>query len=235
MNGRDMTAHPILGWTPAAVVFDCDGTLMDSEQHWQQARDLVLRGHGCAPDADFAERAKGLHYAECGRLMAETAGEPALAEQMTRQLLTTFRKLVAEDPVTMPGAVELVRRTSRFATLAVASNCPRDVVESCLDTAGLRGHFAHIVVPGDAVRPKPHPDVYLTAVRRCGADPADSLAVEDSLCGIQAASRAGMRVLGVGPRPGPEETALVDMWVSSLADPELLAWAENRVPRGTAG
>ncbi|MDT3398052.1 HAD family phosphatase [Streptomyces sp. B1866] len=229
------TTEQFLAWTPAAVVFDCDGTLMDTERHWEEARELVLRGYGVAPDPEFAARTKGLHYTECGQLLAEAAQRPDLAEEMTAQLLQNFRRLVAKDPVTTPGAEELVRRTSRFAPLAVASNCPLDVVESCLDTAGLLPYFAHIVVPGEGVLPKPHPDVYLTATSRCGAPPADSLAVEDSRAGLQAAARAGLSVLGVGPQPSRQDVALADMWVRSLGEPDLLAWAESRVPRQRAG
>lgn len=226
-----MTAHPILDWTPTAVVFDCDGTLMDTERHWQAARDNVLLGYGFPPDAEFAEAAKGVHYTECGRLMARVAGRPDLAGEMTAQLLDTFRKLVADNPVTSPGAERMVVATARFAPLAVASNCPRDVVESCLESVGLLRYFEQVVVPGDGVRPKPDPDVYRTAVRALGALPADALAVEDSYCGLRSAADAGLRVLGVGPDPSPEATALADLWVPTLAEPSLLAWVADRMPR----
>ncbi|KIF77647.1 hydrolase [Streptomyces sp. 150FB] len=225
-----MTASRVLSWTPAAIVFDCDGTLMDTERHWQDARSNVLGAYGFAPAPDFAERAKGLHYTECGCLMAAESGHPELGEVMTGQLLAEFRALVADNPLTMPGARALVQDVSRFAPLAVASNCPAEVVESCLETAGLREYFDHLVVPDETIRPKPHPDVYLTAAGLCGVEPSDTLAIEDSLCGVQAAVRAGMRVLGAGPRPSEETEALTDLWVRSLDDPELRMWACDRVP-----
>lgn len=225
---------PPLSWTPAAVVFDCDGTLMDTERHWQDARDMTLRAFGLHAAPGFAERAKGLHYTECGQLMADEAGRPELGGELTDELLAGFRTLVAARPTTMPGAPELVAHAAKFAPLAVASNCPADVVETCLSTAGLLPYFDHIVVPDDAVRPKPAPDVYLTAVRLCGADPAQSLAVEDSACGVEAALRAGLRVLGVGPWPGEEAAARVDLWVKRLDDPDVFAWAGRRAARALA-
>ncbi|MFI5754765.1 HAD family hydrolase [Streptomyces sp. NPDC051569] len=225
-----MTAQRILSWTPAAIVFDCDGTLMDTERHWQDARILALREYGFTPAAGFAERAKGLHYTECGRLMAEEAGHPELGADMTDGLLAHFRTLVADNPMTMPGARQLVEAAAKFAPLAVASNCPKEVVEACLGDAGLLDLFDHIVVPGGEIRPKPHPDVYLTATRLCGAEPADTLAVEDSLCGIRSAVQAGMRIIGVGPWPGEQTVDLVDLWVRSLDEPEVCAWAGERVP-----
>ncbi|MGW8671693.1 HAD family hydrolase [Streptomyces niveus] len=226
-----MSSERVLSWTPSAIVFDCDGTLMDTEKHWQDAREHALGEYGLIAAPGFADRAKGLHYTECGRLMAVESGHPDLTEELTGGLLRIFLELVAENPVTMPGARELVASAATFAPLAVASNCPREVVESCLDTADLRDYFDHIVVPDAGTRPKPQPDVYLTAARRCGAEPADALAVEDSLCGVEAASRAGMRILGVGPWPGERTTAMVDLWVSSLAEPNLSRWADARIPQ----
>ncbi|MFD6328902.1 HAD family hydrolase [Streptomyces niveus] len=226
-----MSSERVLSWTPSAIVFDCDGTLMDTEKHWQDAREHALGQYGLIAAPGFADRAKGLHYTECGRLMAVESGHPDLTEELTGGLLRIFLELVAENPVTMPGARELVSSAATFAPLAVASNCPREVVESCLDTADLRDYFDHIVVPDAGTRPKPQPDVYLTAARRCGAEPADALAVEDSLCGVEAASRAGMRILGVGPWPGERTTAMVDLWVSSLAEPNLSRWADARIPQ----
>jgi len=224
-----MTGNSLLSWTPAAIVFDCDGTLMDSECHWVEARELVLRGYGVTTPEGFGERTKGLHYSECGLVLAEAAGIPASrAEQTTAQLLEHFRKLVAADPVTIPGAYELVERAARFAPLAVASNCPRDVVESGLAHAGMLTHFAEVFVPDANLRPKPDPDLYLAATRACGATPEVTLAVEDSYCGILSASRAGLRVLGVGANPSDEELRLVDMWVTTLADPDLVEWAATR-------
>ncbi|MEU9335516.1 HAD family phosphatase [Streptomyces sp. NPDC048290] len=224
-----MTLHRILSWTPAAVVFDCDGTLMDTERHWVEARERVLDEVGLTPPAGFAERAKGLHYTECGRLMAEVTRRPDLGRDLADGLLRHFRALVCEQPLTMPGAREMVQAAATFAPLAVASNCPREVVESCLDNAGLLGYFRAVVVPDGEVRPKPHPDTYLTAAQLCRAAPGDALAVEDTQCGILAAARAGLRVLGVGPWPGAENTALTDLWVDTLKDPRLVAWAAERV------
>ncbi|WP_328465185.1 HAD family hydrolase [Streptomyces sp. NBC_00448] len=222
-----MTPHPLFSWTPAAIVFDCDGTLMDTERHWQDARDLTLRDFQLVTEDGFAERSKGLHYTECGQLMADESGRPELGGELTERLLGHFRTLVAADPQTMPGAGELVANAAKFAPLAVASNCPLDVVETCLRTAGLRQHFDHIVVPGPGIRPKPYPDVYLTAARLCGAAPTDSLAVEDSACGIEAATRAGLRTMGVGPWPGEDLAATVDIWVASLDDPNIFSWSSR--------
>ncbi|MFJ8791758.1 HAD family hydrolase [Streptomyces sp. NPDC102462] len=240
-------APSLLDWSPEAVVFDCDGTLMNTERHWQDARMRALRAFGLRPSPGFAERAKGVHYTDCGRLMAEEAHKPELTAELTQALLANFLELVASDPVTMPGAAEFVRSLSGRLPLAVASNCPLEVVEECLSRARLRRHFRHIVVPSGmppdtpgaepaagtpgVVRPKPWPDVYATAAQLCGARPHDALAVEDSLTGIESAWRAGLRVLGVGPRPSEADAQRADLWVPALHSPLLRAWVRDRVPR----
>ncbi|MBB5935491.1 HAD superfamily hydrolase (TIGR01509 family) [Streptomyces zagrosensis] len=226
-----MTENSLFSWSPAAVVFDCDGTLMDTESHWQDARWMVLRDFGITPAAGFAERAKGMHYTACGQLMADEAGKPYLGEDLARGLLEHFTARVAENPVTMPGAVGLVRLLSPHMPLAVASNCPRDTVESGLGRARLLDHFQHIVVPGDGLRAKPWPDVYAAAANLCGVECEQALAVEDSLTGVEAARRAGMRVLGVGQRPAGGGATRADLWVHSLQDLDLVDWLRTQVQR----
>ncbi|MEH0399201.1 HAD family phosphatase [Streptomyces sp. B21-088] len=224
-----MTARNILAWSPSAIVFDCDGTLMDTERHWQEARNATFRVFGLKPPAGFADRAKGVHYTECGALMAHETGKPDLAGDMAATLLSTFTALVDEDPVTIPGAAALVQSAARHLPLAVASNCPRTMVESCLDRAGLLGYFSHVVVAGEGVRPKPEPDLYSSAVRLCGVPPTESLAVEDSLTGMESARRAGLRVIGIGPRPPGPDAEQADLWVESLADRNLVLWARSYI------
>ncbi|MFD3972540.1 HAD family hydrolase [Streptomyces cyaneofuscatus] len=232
-----ITEQPFRGWSPEAVVFDCDGTLMDTEQHWQDARGRAFRDFGLRPAPGFAERAKGVHYLDCGRMMAEEADKPDLAPELTESLLAHFMECVADDPVTMPGAAEFVQSLSGRLPLAVASNCPLEVVERSLEQAGLLSHFGHIVVPSDPgsagaatssadggtlIRPKPWPDVYATAAQLCGARSERALAVEDSFTGIESARRAGLRVVGVGKRPADGRESTVDLWVPTLHAPELL-------------
>ncbi|MEV8553866.1 HAD family phosphatase [Streptomyces glaucescens] len=229
-------AQDLLDWTPDAVVFDCDGTLMDSERHWQEARVRAFREYGLQPPPGFAAQATGLHYEDCGRLMARSVHKPELVEGLTAALLDHFLALVTDEPATMPGATQLVRLLSGRLPLAVASNCPRVVVEGSLTRAGLREHFQYIVVPdaGDGIRPKPHPDVYAVAARLCGVPPQRALAVEDTLTGVEAARRAGLRVLGVGPRPEGDGAVRADLWLPALHAPELLDWARSCDHRGSA-
>ncbi|MEV6886561.1 MULTISPECIES: HAD family phosphatase [unclassified Streptomyces] len=251
-------SRTLRNWSPEAVVFDCDGTLMDTERHWQDARTRAFREFGLPTPPGFAERAKGVHYLDCGRLMAQETNKPDLAADLSASLLRHFLSLVAEDPLTMPGAPEFVRLCARRLPLAVASNCPLEVVDESLHRAGLRRYFRHVVVPTvqpehsrgpgpgpvteetpeqpeQAVRPKPWPDVYSRAARLCGVPPRAALAVEDSLTGIESAARAGLRVLGVGPLPEGGDCGRSDAWIPRLDCEEALTWVRqpSTVPTGS--
>ncbi|MFE5259212.1 HAD family hydrolase [Streptomyces coelicoflavus] len=240
-------SRTLADWSPEAIVFDCDGTLMDTERHWQDARTRAFREFGLPTPPGFAERAKGVHYLDCGRLMAQETNKPDLAADLSAALLRHFLSLVTEDPLTMPGASEFVRLCSRRLPLAVASNCPLEVVDESLLRAGLRRYFRHVVVPTvqpehsrgpspaaeeedgeeQAVRPKPWPDVYSRAARLCGVSPRAALAVEDSLTGVESAARAGLRVLGVGPLPHDGDRGRADVWIPGLDCEEALAWVRS--------
>ncbi|MFD5552595.1 HAD family hydrolase [Streptomyces sp. NPDC127068] len=217
---------------PAALVFDCDGTLVDTESHWQAARMRSFSEFGLKAPPGFAERAAGVHYTECGSLMAEETGTPELADALTQALLSHFTELADTAPTTMPGAEDLVRLVSGRLPLAVASNCPAAVVEASLGRAGLLDHFDHLVVPDEELRPKPEPDLYSRAADLCGTPPGDTLAFEDSLTGIEAARRAGLRVVGVGRQPGWQEHP-ANWWVDTLDALELVSWMRGTLPDAT--
>ncbi|WP_445397772.1 HAD family hydrolase [Streptomyces sp. LE64] len=222
-----MTVSAVLSTAPAAVVFDCDGTLVDNESHWQSARVHAFADFGLKAPPDFAAKAAGVHYVECGLLMAEEAGKPELAEELTQSLLSHFTALADAVPVVLPGAAELVRLLSGRVPLAVASNCPAAVVEASLGRTGLLKHFDHLVVPDEDLRPKPEPDLYAKAAELCGTEGPATLAVEDSLTGIEAAHRAGLKVIGVGePAPAHRGTT-ADWWVAGLDDPDLVTWVRS--------
>ncbi|RAJ29848.1 HAD superfamily hydrolase (TIGR01509 family) [Kitasatospora sp. SolWspMP-SS2h] len=211
---------------PRAVVFDCDGTLLDTEHLWQAAREDVLARLGAAPSRDLLDEVKGMHYEECGRRLAEHTGRPDQGARCARALLERYEERAREGTRAMPGAVSLLRTLDNGRIpLAVASNCPVKVVSSGLEAVRIAAHFDALVVPGEGIRPKPAPDVYLQAVRRLGTQARHAVAVEDSEAGAAAAKEAGLRVLLVTPDPTEQGRRFVDAWTPSLESPEARRWA----------
>jgi HAD superfamily hydrolase (TIGR01509 family) len=112
---------------------------------------------------------------------------------------------VRRDAPALPGAVELVGALRGAGVpVGVASNSPHVLVDASLRSAGLHEAFAAVVSAQDVARGKPAPDVYLEACRRLDADPAQSVALEDSPTGVEAARAAGLHVIGVPSLEGVE-------------------------------
>jgi HAD superfamily hydrolase (TIGR01509 family) len=184
-----------------AVIFDLDGTLVDSEPLSKIAwrRVLALHGHDLS-DAEITA-AQGLRFAESYAKFARALVLPPLDvvwSDYSRLLYASYD----EELVIFADAVTTARQLHADGVpLALATSSQRERLERTLASAGLAGLFA-VTVAGDEVdRGKPAPDGYLAAARLLGVDPADCVAVEDSQAGIDAARAAGMPVLAV-TRPG---------------------------------
>ncbi len=206
---RQEPSCPGPGRPPAAVLFDLDGTLVDSEAlHARSAlevlaeagvRDLgeeALAGYVGWPELPFWE--------DLRRRFGLQAGAAELAARRTTRLLELFRDRGARP---LPGARSLLEALERAGIpCAVASSSPRAQLEAALEGAGLRS-FLKVLVSGheDVPRSKPHPDCYLEAARRLGVESERCLAVEDSATGARAAREAGCFVVLVPCPSHPEK------------------------------
>jgi len=186
---------------PAAVLFDMDGTLIDSEKVWDRSLVGVLRWLG-GTDLSAAARTETLggNLASSLAIVFREAGvvpTPALREEAARMLVARTAELFEQGLPWRPGALAALR-TVRTAGLAVAlvTNTGRDLTDKALAGIG-REHF-DVTVCGDEVPAgKPAPDPYLRAAELLGVAPQACVAVEDSPTGIAAAEAAGVAVLAV--------------------------------------
>jgi beta-phosphoglucomutase-like phosphatase (HAD superfamily) len=222
---------PFGGWTPDAVVFDCDGVLLNTEQFCLGSKLRVLERHGVRIDDDLIARIKGRNYAVVGPILAEAMGDANLAEACTRDAYDMQLEMYRSDEVrALPGALAMVRKFAAVMPVAVASSSPLIAVRGALARTGFLDYIRpeHVLCPesGDGFTPKPDPAVYREAMRRIGAMPASTLAVEDSGSGLQAARAAGMHVLGVFAQQDGKLTSLAGHWVRSLDDVKLIRWID---------
>lgn len=207
---------------PAAVVFDCDGLLVDTEPSWERAEELMFARRGLAYGA--AERALflGVSVRDSAAIMARRFDEPGQVTALYDEVLAIVRGLLETDARALPGAVELVGRLrARRVPIAVASNSPRTVVDLALGLAGLSGAFDAVVSADDVARPKPAPDPYLQACALVGVAPVAAVAFEDSGTGLAAATAAGLATVAVPTHPGELPA---DWTIPSLADPVVAEW-----------
>lgn len=208
---------------PAAIIFDCDGVLADSEPQANRVLSEVLAEFDIRMTPDECREAfVGLNPAGVASKVLATRGVD-LRQSLTAIVVPRFMALLrAEGLRPVPGADAAVRSVlSHGAVTAVASNSPRPELELKLDLIGLRGHFGPHVHSGDELgRSKPDPAVYLHASAQLAVPPARCIVVEDTPTGIRAGVAAGMRVLGfTGAHGGPAHaTALMAAGASATFD-----------------
>ncbi len=196
-----MTASPL---RPAAVVFDCDGVLADSEGLVNRlvSEELTARGWAISPDA-CRETFLGMALPVMIPVIERRVGP--LPARWARTLSLRIADAMHREAVPIPGAPEAVRAVAAAGLpIAVASNSARAELAAKLERLGLADAFAGRVFSfEDVALPKPAPDIYLAAARACGAAPADCVVVEDSLLGVRAGVAAGCRVLGLSRDTDP--------------------------------
>ena len=193
----------------AAVVFDMDGVIVDSEQVWDEVRENYVREVGGTYTDSATRDMMGMSSVEWSRYMADQLGVPGTPEEINAAIVERMLERYGEAPPLIPGAVEAVRGCAERWPLAVASSSNPELIEVVLDVAGLHDVIPVVVSSQEVARGKPAPDVYLEAARRLGVDPRLCAAVEDSHNGIRSAKAAGMRVVAIpNPHFPPDEDAV---------------------------
>ncbi|MEU0674684.1 HAD family phosphatase [Streptomyces sp. NPDC006172] len=206
-----------------AVVFDCDGLLVDTETCWTVAETALFAAHGLPFGPEQKALVLGRTVDDAAEVMADFFGRPGAGPELAAELLERVRTELDRGAAALPGAVELVRACRAAVPVAVASNSPRDLLDRALRSAGLAEYVTHSFAADEVSRPKPAPDLYLTACEALGAQPERSVAFEDSATGVAAARRAGLCVAVV---PSLPHIPLDHDWSTpTLTDPALQAWA----------
>jgi len=178
-----------------AVLFDCDGVLVDSEPISEAAWRRALEEFG-ADLGDFADWVGKTDQSIAVRFSSEVGVSPSRLADRAAEL---FLQQLEEEPIPVyEDAMAALKRAEegRFP-LAVVTNSEHWRLDAILEAARLSDRFRVRVSADDVARPKPDPDVYLRAAQLLGVDPTRSLAIEDTPTGVAAARAAGMRVVAV--------------------------------------
>ena len=202
-----------------AVLWDLDGTLVDSEEyHWRAWKETMDRAGVAITHQDFLSSFGQRNDAILAKWLGENAGAGKI-EQIGNDKEERYREMVRhEGLLPLPGAAEWVERLHHEGwRQAIASSAPRSNVETVLDALRLRPWFQACVSAEDVREGKPAPDVFLTAAARLGAEPHGCVVVEDARAGIEAAQRAGMRSIGVGRNASELGADLAAARLSDLA------------------
>jgi beta-phosphoglucomutase family hydrolase len=181
-----------------AAIFDWDGVIIDSSaQHECSWELLATEINKALPEGHF-KRGFGKKNAEIIPDLG-WATNPAEVQALGDRKEELYRELVRRDGITpLPGAKELLEALNAAGIpCAVGSSTPRVNIETICGMTGLGRHFRAVVTAEDVKHGKPAPDVFLTAAKRLGAEPARCVVFEDALVGIEAAHAGGMKCVAV--------------------------------------
>lgn len=185
-----------------AVIWDLDGTLVDSEDyHWQSWRD-ALAPEGLSITYDQFLASFGMKNDPIMRMWLGDGYTPERSARIAEAKEADYRRLARTHGLTpLPGAREWVTALKAAGwRQAIATSAPRANADVMLGALEMAAMFDAVVVAEDVRGGKPDPEVFLTAAARLGVEPARAIVVEDAATGIEGARRAGMKCVGVNAR-----------------------------------
>jgi len=216
-----------------AIIFDCDGVIVDSEPHHMKALQMVLEEEGISlSKEEYYRRYLAMDDKGCFETALADHQRPidhAILKKLILRKMALYRTLSQQELYLYPGVVEFVGKAKGNYRLAIASGAFRGEIKFALDKGGMRAAFPIIVSAQDVKNGKPHPEAFLTALAKLnGLPPAvppilpsECVVIEDSLHGVEAARSAGMRCLAVtNSYPEDQLRGKADRIVKSLAEIE---------------
>ena len=199
-----------------AAIFDMDGVLVDSSQaHFLAWNELGAR-IGTPFTAELFAQTFGMHNQQIFPLWLGEQPQ-ARIDELSQEKEALYRAVAEREMRGLEGAVELVRSLDEAGfALAVGSSGPHANVQLILELLGIRECFDALSTGDDVHHGKPHPEVFLKAAERLGLNPERCVVVEDAPQGVEAARRAGMRVVAVTSSRPASDLADADQVVDSL-------------------
>ncbi|RII94021.1 HAD family hydrolase [Clavibacter californiensis] len=215
---------------PAAVLWDMDGTIVDTEPYWMVAEEALVGSFGGTWTPEDGLRLVGNGLDDSARILQEAGVDLPVQEIIDRLSDRVMEQILVEVPW-RPGARELLRgiREAGIPTALVTMSIGR-MARQVADAVPFDA-FDHVVAGDDVSRSKPHPEAYLAAADLLGVDIRDCVAIEDSAPGVASATASGATVIAVPHHvPLPTDDAYV-LWDTlagrTLADLEA-AHADRR-------
>ena len=211
-----------------AIVFDFDGVIANSEPLHLRAFQDVLAPQGITlSEADYYARYLGVDDAAVFRLIGAAQGAGWSAQEIRALVERKAARMDAlEQDVSMlfPGAADAIRRAAAAVPIAIASGALGVEIRRVLDRERLTALFTAIVSAGDTPASKPAPDPYVRAVGLLSAAantplvPAECVAIEDSVWGLESARAAGLRTIGVAQTYPAASLGTADLVIPSIGD-----------------
>jgi beta-phosphoglucomutase family hydrolase len=180
----------------SALIFDCDGTLVDTMPTHYLAWSAALEAQGAHFPEDRFYTMGGMPTTEIIKVLNKEYGYTMDVDFTHHDKERRFLEMV-ESVIEITAVMDIVRAHHGKVPMAVASGGTRIVVDRILEAAGLRKYFDAVVTTDDVLHSKPAPDIFLKAAELLGAKPEDCIVYEDGVPGIEAAKRANIRCIDI--------------------------------------
>jgi HAD superfamily hydrolase (TIGR01509 family) len=208
-----------LRFKPRAILWDLDGTIVDSNACHLYTWESVLKTHGYRID-------RGIYTENFGRkssalLTALLGFEPEqdLMLELIGEKERLYQKIAADWITLIPGVLTWLEEAQVLnISQAIASSAPIGNITTVLEIMNL-GRFFEVIVPGTDLPAKPHPDIFLHAARSLDVPPQDCLVIEDAISGVEGAYQAGMPCIAVSTTHTPEELQQADLIIKDFNVP----------------
>lgn len=199
------------------VLWDMDGVLVDTEELHFESWGQVLARYDVPFTRELFRKTFGMNNAGTVTALWPSTPEPELIVEVSRRKEIIFRQILRGRVQALPGVLEWLARFQAWGfRQAVASSAPPANIDALVDELGIRTYFLALA-PGDSLPSKPDPAVFLEAARLLELAPDRCIVVEDSVAGVSAAHRAGMRCIAVATTNPPAALHNADMVVERLS------------------
>ena len=205
------------------MIFDMDGTLLDSMEMWRSLDSRFLRAHGVEPPPDISDIVKTMTVEEGSAYYAERFGLGLTPQQVSDEIEEMAAAAYREYLPLKPYALEFLEMAGENGIrCAVASATYSKLLSAAIDRLGIREQFVCILTPQEGYAGKDTPELYLAAAEQIGAVPEEIIVFEDALHAAETAKRAGFYVVGIA------EPLYADEWaqMQAVCDRTISGWQE---------
>lgn len=198
--------------TPTGIIFDLDGTILDSMGMWMNAGELYLNSLGIAPEENLGQKLIEMNMEEGACYLKEKYLPSMTTEQINRDIINFLKEYYAYKIMTKPGISELLNRLKEMnIPMAIATNTDRELFMPCLTRLNLTSYFKDIFTCSETGSSKSEPKIYFQAAQALNSPVESTWVFEDAPYALKTAKTAGFTTIGIYDQFTAQSTSLAQI------------------------